>query len=60
VSQPTRVEGISEAVAIGLGAQHSCALLKQGNVVCWGSNQFGQLGTGTFTSPLVPTAVKGL
>jgi hypothetical protein len=58
--QPVRVEGITDAVAIGLGAQHSCALLKQGDIVCWGSNQFGQLGTGTFTTPLVLTAVKGL
>jgi alpha-tubulin suppressor-like RCC1 family protein len=60
VAQPTRVEGITDAVAIGLGAEHSCALLKEGNIVCWGSNQFGQLGTGTFTSPLVLTPVKGL
>jgi alpha-tubulin suppressor-like RCC1 family protein len=60
VAQPSHVEGISDAVAIGVGAQHSCALLKGGDIVCWGSNQFGQLGTGTFTSPTALTAVKGL
>lgn len=60
VNQPTNLEGITDAVAIGLGAQHSCASLKSGNVVCWGNNQLGQLGIGTFTKATTLTAVKGL
>jgi hypothetical protein len=30
--------------ALGLGAEHSCALLDDASVWCWGSNRTGQLG----------------
>ena len=32
------------AKAISVGGQHSCALLDDGSVRCWGRNQLGQLG----------------
>ncbi|MDQ3234659.1 MAG: hypothetical protein M3Q07_22875, partial [Pseudobdellovibrionaceae bacterium] len=31
----------------GNGGTSTCALNKFGQVICWGSNQYGQLGTGT-------------
>jgi alpha-tubulin suppressor-like RCC1 family protein len=34
------------AVAIGAGGQHSCALLADGSIKCWGLNGTGQLGQG--------------
>ncbi|KRA31007.1 MULTISPECIES: RCC1 domain-containing protein [unclassified Nocardioides] len=34
------------AVAITARADHSCALLDDGSVVCWGSGTFGRLGYG--------------
>jgi alpha-tubulin suppressor-like RCC1 family protein len=34
------------ARAVSLGANFSCALLVDGNVRCWGSNDYGQLGLG--------------
>ena len=34
------------ALALALGTYHSCALLDDGTVKCWGLNQSGQLGLG--------------
>ena len=34
------------AVKIELGFGHSCALLDNGQIKCWGSNDYGQLGMG--------------
>jgi hypothetical protein len=43
---PVRVAGVSNARAVAVGAQHTCALLGTGRVVCWGDNRFGQVGLG--------------
>ncbi len=37
---------ISRVVSLSLGEEHSCALLRDGYVRCWGGNQDGQLGLG--------------
>jgi len=34
------------AISISAGYGHSCALLDDGSVKCWGRNQYGQLGVG--------------
>ena len=34
------------ATAISAGDEHSCAVLDDGSVKCWGENGFGQLGVG--------------
>jgi len=34
------------AVALALGDEHSCALLDDASVKCWGWNRYGQLGIG--------------
>ncbi len=40
------VELPGPAVQIAAGGLHTCALLKDGSVYCWGSGFFGQLGYG--------------
>lgn len=47
--------------SVGLGANHSCALLADGQIKCWGDNKFGQLGYGhkePVTSPASVGAVE--
>jgi hypothetical protein len=43
-----------------LGAYHGCAREAGGGLVCWGRNNVGQLGEGSFTNSLVPVAVLGV
>ncbi|MBL0290250.1 MAG: fibronectin type III domain-containing protein [Betaproteobacteria bacterium] len=44
---PVRVTVLgSNVLSIAAGADHSCAVGGSGTVGCWGSNAFGQLGTG--------------
>lgn len=59
---PVTVHGISNAIAIsaGLLKDTTCALLATGEVRCWGSNHYGQLGNGRTASANVPVAVTGI
>ncbi len=43
VDEPVRIAGVSRAREVTGGVRHSCALLMDGNVVCWGRNDHGQI-----------------
>ena len=40
------------------GADHNCALLTTGRLRCWGTNNYGQIGTGARGAHLVPADVR--
>ena len=46
------------AVQVAAGNDHTCALLANGNVYCWGRNMEGQCGVAS-TSEQAPIAVRG-
>ena len=55
ISEPLR-----GAAAVAAGDDHSCAAMSNGEVLCWGSNEWGQLGDGTLTRSFTPVSVDGL
>lgn len=59
-ARPVKVKRLREAVQVAAGAVHSCALVSDGAVYCWGANAEGQLGDGTFTARTEPVRVVGL
>lgn len=58
---PVVVSGLTTGVrSIASGAYHSCALLDNGTVRCWGQNDYGELGDGSTTDRTTPVQVASL
>jgi alpha-tubulin suppressor-like RCC1 family protein len=50
----------ANVASVATGANHSCALLADQTVRCWGNNASGQLGDGTRTNSFNAVTVTGL
>lgn len=59
-SDTTCAKRFSGAQQIHAGRFHTCALLSDGEVSCWGLNDHGQLGDGTTQDRQIPIQVKNL
>lgn len=59
-ASPVVATGISTAVAVSAGSLHTCALLADTTVSCWGANPDGRLGNNNGAVVNVPTVVAGL
>lgn len=42
--QPYEVSGLTPVAQLSSGPGHRCAVLRNGNLACWGNNGYGQLG----------------
>jgi alpha-tubulin suppressor-like RCC1 family protein len=57
----TAVTGLTAGVrAIASGGEHTCALLQDRTVQCWGDNSEGELGNGSTNGSAVPVQVTDL
>lgn len=52
--------GCNDAVGVGVGERHACAIRTDQTVVCWGLNTFGALGDGSLDSSPSPVLTTGL
>lgn len=50
---------INHLIAIETGDNHSCALSSTGQIQCWGSNRFGELGVGVKTPDIANGTPNG-
>lgn len=56
---PMIPDGLTQVVVAGAGVSYSCAEEAGERVLCWGSNNFGQLGNGTRWDQYTPSQVLG-
>lgn len=60
-ASPVNVAGLTTGVlSVSSGGQHTCAVLSDRLMKCWGYNQLGQLGDGTTTTRNSPVSVLRL
>lgn len=68
VSRPQTITALplGRVIGVATGVNHACAIVgattmsTTGGVMCWGANNFGQLGNGGTTASLAPVTVSGL
>lgn len=59
-ARPTAVRGLTDAIDVRAGKDHTCALRRSGGVVCWGDNRGGQVGGADRQVWVTPVVVAAL
>ena len=60
-STPVLISNLTNNVsALAAGSAHTCALLDDGTIECWGDNTHGQLGDNSTSNSPSPVAVSGI
>ena len=61
-TEPVEVASLTGAsvISLSLGSAHTCALLQNQTVKCWGDNAFGQLGSSKNAGSAIPVDIFGL
>ncbi len=57
---PVPVPGLTDVLEVAAGEDHTCAVRKSGQVVCWGRGDYGELGDGQKTGSVVPVVPSNL
>lgn len=60
VTTPHAVVNLSSAATLALGGYHSCALMRDGTVQCWGQSDHGQIGAPGLAFSGSPVTVQGI
>jgi alpha-tubulin suppressor-like RCC1 family protein len=62
ISAPTNIRSFAAVPALGIaaGGYHSCAVMSDGTVMCWGDNRNQQVTTGAFASTHTAQTVTGV
>lgn len=58
LAQP--VSGLTDVIEVAAGEDHTCAVRSNGQVVCWGRGDYGELGDPQKTSHTLPAVVAKL
>jgi alpha-tubulin suppressor-like RCC1 family protein len=58
LAKPRKVNIAGVAAKIATFANHTCVIMANGDINCWGANASGQCGTGDKTSPAQPHVVN--
>lgn len=60
-AMPVVVSGLAKGTAaVKMGVSHACALTTKGKVLCWGANNYGELGDNSVVNRLTPVGVYNL
>ncbi|MCP4757652.1 MAG: hypothetical protein GY866_42890, partial [Proteobacteria bacterium] len=57
---PAAVTGISTAMQVSSGPNHSCAVLRNNTIQCWGEGANGKLGNGATNDATTPVSVNNV